>query len=384
MAVYSEFSEKQISDLSSAIDGMVSNLKGIEAGISNTIYEATVERKSEKEKIILMVHETPDRIAHGTSAEQSRNIPELMFYAAGNIGTKGIEDYDGIPVQTAIPLPYLWDYQDTSRTMQFKHATEDRMVDKTVSIFPFMEGRELDWKISKCQNVNDIRQAGRGLAVLHKAVEGFPNAVNMSNSYGFHKWMNSVESLLNNSNAEMELNNFLYKKNSAFKASDILMRLDDEANFIENNWYSNTQDLPKNIIHGDYFPDNTMITPTGKQIIFDFGNSALEVEAYDIALSINAWTSENGIFIPENVDAFLDGYNSVKTLSSGVMQQLPFLGRAAAFSRALLRIDIALNTTTPSHANSPEDCMVQLEHWKNEDNKVKNATYYSPHTSYDP
>lgn len=379
MAVYSRFSEEQLSELGAAIGGDISDLKGIEAGISNTIYEATITNTSGQEKIVLMVHETPDQIAHGTTAEQSRNIPELMFYAANNIGAKGIEDTYGTSVQTAIPIPYLWDFKDTSRTMQFKHAAANDMVDKTVSVLPFMEGKELDWNISECQDIENIRQAGRGLAVLHKVVEGFPNAKEMENSYGYDKWMTSIDSLLHDPKTEQKLNAFLSRKEASYNAADILAILDVEANFIAGNWEKNTKDLPKNIIHGDYFPDNTMITPTGKQVIFDFGNSALEVEAYDIAVSVNAWTSEDGVFIPENVDAFLEGYNSVKPLSPEVTQQLPFLGRAAAFSRALLRIDIALATTNPDHANSPEDCMVQLEHWINEDTKMNSTrTYIKP------
>ncbi len=375
MSVYSKFSEDQLNELSDAIGGEVSGLGGIEGGISNTIYKAAVDFATREEKVVIVIHETPDQISHGTPAEKSRNIPDLMFYAATNIEKENIRDVNGELVQTVIPMPYLWDFKDTSRTMKFKHATiRNQMVDKTVSVLPFMEGKELDWSISKCQNEDIIRQAGRGLAALHKAVEGFPNADSMDNMYGYETWMGSVDSLLNNSDTEGKLNTFLSRKNASYMAMDVLRMLEDEADFIEENWEKRTKNLPKNITHGDYFPDNTMIAHSGKQVIFDFGNSSLEVEAYDVAMSINAWASENGVFIQENIDAFLDGYNSVKPLSTEEMQQLAFLGRVASFSRALLRIDIALNAKDPDHANSPEDCLVQLEHWQKEDEE-KNVRY---------
>ena len=50
MAVYSRFSEEQLSELGAAIGGDISDLKGIEAGISNTIYEATITNISGQEK----------------------------------------------------------------------------------------------------------------------------------------------------------------------------------------------------------------------------------------------------------------------------------------------------------------------------------------------
>lgn len=364
MSVYSIFSESQLDVLSEAIGGEISDLKGIEAGISNTIYEATLTTPKAQDRVVVIIHETPDRIAHGTPAEQSKYIPELMFYAANNIGTDLIKDDQEMPVPIRIPLPYLWNASDTSGMMQFQHAKGFGMVNKTVSVLPFADGKVLDWSIGQCQPLDIIRQAGQGLAVFHTASKGFPFAEEMPNPYGFDKWILSIETLRGDPDAELDLSRFLAKKESSYRGREVLRLLSEEANFIENNWDKRTSDLPMNMTHGDYFPDNIIANPTGKHIILDFGNSAFEVEAYDIALSINAWASENGILIPENVNAFLEGYNSVKPLEAGIIQELPFLGRAASFGRALLRIDIALNTPDPDHANSPEDCLIQLEHWQ--------------------
>ncbi len=362
MSVYTDISEEQINTIGQAIGGQITDLTPIEAGISNSLYKATLNTEQKPEDIVIVIHETPDRITHGLKAKRAKNIPRLLEFAANNI-KKIKSDY----AKTRLPKPYKWNEERPDGMMRFPHAHKDKLVKKSIYVFPFIKGEELDWDISKCQSEDAIRNAGAGLAMFHSAVEGFDRAERMDNAYGFDQWMSSIDALLDNPDTTSRLDAFLALKDSGLKAEDVLNTLAKEADYIEQNWEGRTANLPQNIIHGDYYPDNMMITQKGKQYILDFGNCALDVEAYDLASAINAWTSEDGTFIENNVDAFLEGYNDIKPLSPDVEEQLPFLGRAAAFSRALLRIDIALNAQDPHHANSPEDCLVQLKQWQLKD-----------------
>ncbi len=368
MAVYSSFSSEQLVELGRSIGGRVSNLSAIESGISNSIYKADLVNDVGVDEVIIIIHETPDRVANGVPSSQSLNIPNLMCYAADNIGFGEVCDVRGRPVDTIIPKPYKWHSKQNFGVMKFPHAIKkDLMVDKTVSVIPFIEGRVLDWSSDTCHSIDIIEQAGQSLAAFHKSVEGFPDANEMPNTYGVDRGLASIDNLLSDPSARLELQNFLNIKKSVYSSEDILCILADEADYIEQNWGNYTNGLSRNIIHGDYFPDNTIITNSGAMAIIDFGNCALEVEMYDVVLSVNAWVSQNGAFDPERVSAFLNGYSSVKPLCGNEMQMLPFLGRVASFSRALLRIDIALSVADPYHANSPEDCVSQLKYWRNMD-----------------
>ena len=370
MAVYSKFSEDQIGVLSDAIGGAVSNLRGIDSGISNTIYEAEFDNARTNEKIVIIIHETPDQTANGVPVEQSSKIPDLMSYAADNM-VQGVYDSDGGVVNTIIPKPYKWHFGKNFGIMSFPHASNvGVMVNKTVSILPFIDGITLDWNPDKCHSNAMIEQAGRGLAAFHLAVEGFPEGGSMLNPYGVDRSLSSIDNLLSDSTAIRRLEKFLDNKESVNSADNILNILGNEADYIDKNWDSYVEGLPKNVIHGDYFPDNTIITNSGSQAIIDYGNSAQEVELLDIAISINAWVCESGVFNAERLSAFIDGYNSVKPLSEMEMRALPFLGRVASFSRSLLRIDIALNVENFDNANSPEDCIAQLEYWRFKNKKI--------------
>ncbi len=356
--------------LSDAIGGTVSNLRGIDLGISNTIYEAEFDNAGSNERIVVIIHETPDQTANGVLAEQSSKIPDLMSYAADNM-MQGIYDSDGGIVDTIIPKPYKWHFDKNFGTMSFPHASDvGVMVDKTVSILPFIDGIPLDWNPDKCHSNAMIKQAGRGLAAFHLAVEGFSEQGDMLNPYGVDRSLSSIDNLLSDSIAIGRLERFLHNKGSVNSVDNILNILGNEADYIDRNWSLYVQGLPKNIIHGDYFPDNTIITNSGSQAIIDYGNSAQEVELLDIAISLNAWVCESGVFNAERLSAFIGGYNSVKPLSEMEMRALPFLGRVASFSRSLLRIDIALNGENFDNANSPDDCIEQLEYWCLENKKI--------------
>lgn len=377
MSAYTKISDHQLDTIAQALGGEISDLSAIEAGMSNSIYKANLQTPEKNENIVIVIHETPDRLASGLPAKRAKNIPRLLRYAAKNMKQANAE-IDC--VKTRLPKPYKWDEKSPYGTMLFPHAEKKgRQVPKAITVFPFIEGEELDWDISKCQSTDTIRNAGAGLALFHKSVEGFDNTDDMNNPYGIDQWMNSIDKLLGNEEADdtasetlEKLNEFLTYKGSMWNASDMINTLAEEADYIEENWDKRTAHLPRNIIHGDYYPDNMMLTKKGKQFILDFGNCANEVEAYDIACAINAWTSEDGVFLQQNMDAFLEGYNQAKPLSTEVEDQLAFLGRAASFSRALLRIEIALKTQTPDRASSPDDCMMQLKLWqlKDETNKL--------------
>ncbi len=139
MAVYSKMSNEQVDELGQAIGGRISNLRGIDSGISNTIYEAEFNNAGCNEKIIIIIHETPDQVANGIPAGQSSNIPDLMCYAADRI-MQGIYDTGGEVVDIVIPKPYKWCFEKNFGTMSFSHARDAGvMVDKTVSVLPFSQ-----------------------------------------------------------------------------------------------------------------------------------------------------------------------------------------------------------------------------------------------------
>ena len=84
------------------------------------------------------------------------------------------------------------------------------------------------------------------------------------------------------------------KKNSFLKNNFIK----NELFYVKSNWPKN---LPRGIIHADLFPDNVFFKEKNITGILDFYFSCFDYLIYDIAIVINAWCFNNGVFQKEKM-----------------------------------------------------------------------------------
>ena len=99
------------------------------------------------------------------------------------------------------------------------------------------------------------------------------------------------------------------------------------------------KDLPRGVIHADYFPDNVFFHGQDFAGTIDFYFACNDAYAYDIAVALNAWCFEaDGSFNITAARALLSGYEAVRPLSDHERQALPVLAHGAAMRFFLTRL----------------------------------------------
>ena len=169
-------------------------------------------------------------------------------------------------------------------------------------------------------NVAHCREAGEGLAWLHQAAAGF--AGRRINALGQPAWAPMFAGL----EAEAD----------ALKPGLAATIRADLALFAER-WPS---DLPRGVIHADYFPDNVFFIDGRFAATIDFYFAAWDDLAFDIGSAVNAWCFEaDGEFNVTQAQAFLDGYERRRPLSPAERAALPILAHGAALRFFLTRLN---------------------------------------------
>ena len=98
--------------------------------------------------------------------------------------------------------------------------------------------------------------------------------------------------------------------------------------------------LPKGIIHADLFKDNALFENGKLSGIIDFYDACYDTYLYDIAITINAWcTDTKGELIEPLVNAFLQGYQSIRPLTEEEKEAWSMLLRIAAMRFWLSRLE---------------------------------------------
>ena len=100
------------------------------------------------------------------------------------------------------------------------------------------------------------------------------------------------------------------------------------------------QGLPHGTVHADLFRDNVMFENGELTGFFDFYFAGCDTFLFDIGVCLNDWCVdlENGANQPAQARAFLDAYQSVRTLNLHERRLLPALQRAAALRFWLSRL----------------------------------------------
>lgn len=167
--------------------------------------------------------------------------------------------------------------------------------------------------------VAHCREAGKGLAALHNAADGFP--MRRENGLGQGAWAPMFERLKDDAER--------LKPGLA----EVIAR--DVAD-LADRW---PQGLPEGVIHADYFPDNVFFKEGVFAGAIDFYFACNDIRAYDIAVALNAWCFEaDGSFNITAARALVAGYEAVRPLSEAERAALPVLAHGAALRFFLTRL----------------------------------------------
>ncbi len=299
MAVYTDVTDEELASFLAAYDvGPAISFKGIAEGVENSNFMLETPRG----RFILTVYER--RVASG-------DLPfflGLMNWLAGR----------GYP--SAAPVPNR------------DGATLGSLRGKPAALVAFLPGLSV-----RRPTPSHCRQAGMGLGWLHQAVAGFDGV--RANTLGQPTWAPLFAPL---TGAAEQLKRGL--------AATIQADLDH----LQRCW---PRTLPTGIVHADYFPDNVFFEGGRFAGTIDFYFACQDAFAYDLAVALNAWCFEaDGAFNVTAARAFVDGYESRRTLTGEERAAVPILSHGAAMRFFLTRLH-DWGATPPGSLVRPKDPM---------------------------
>ncbi len=190
---------------------------------------------------------------------------------------------------------------------------------KKIAIFSFLNGKsKKNWSEINCFEV------GRILGQFHLVNKGFKKKI--SNEFSIDFWKSIFKKM-----GRVKLNSLI---------PEIHELLNRELQFINLNW---PQNLPKGIIHADFFPDNVFFK--GKKIsgVLDFYFSCHDFLIYDLAITINAWCFKKGEFNQYFFNEIIKGYQSKRVLTKKEKKLFNIILRGAALRFLLTRLHDSIN-----------------------------------------
>lgn len=305
MSVYTEISKTQLEKFLQAYTlGELINFQGIEAGIENTNYYVITTDG----EYVLTLFETL----------KAKKIPfflDLITYlTTQNISCSSIQrDADGNAINTLARKPAV--------------------------LFKYLPGKSITTpKISDCTKI------GHQLAQLHLATKDFPQKIN--NSMGLN-WFRRISKKLQPHLTDQE--KLLIQQQLKLHKLFPLRK------------------LPKGIIHGDLFPDNVLFSKNKISGVLDFYLACYDSYVLDLAITVNAWSYNNGVFEIAKANALIKSYQQYRPLNRMEKNSWSTVLQIAATKFWLARLD---NQFFPRNATlttdkDPEDYKKILIHHLN-------------------
>ncbi|MBB2688215.1 MULTISPECIES: homoserine kinase [Rhizobium] len=291
MAVYTDIAEDDLKWFLTEYDaGSLLSYKGIAEGVENSNFLL----HTSKEPLILTLYE---------KRVEKADLPFFLGLMQ-HLAARGLS--------CPLPLP------------RRDGALLGSLSGRPAALISFLEGMWL-----RKPEAKHCREVGRALAQMHVAGEGFelkrPNALSIDG------WRT------------------LWEK-SAARADEVEPGLQDEIrselDFLAAAWPA---DLPAGVIHADLFPDNVFFLGDELSGLIDFYFACNDLLAYDVSICLNAWCFEKDCaYNITKGTAMLEGYQSVRPLSSEEIAALPVLSRGSALRFFLTRLYDWL--TTPEGA----------------------------------
>ncbi len=281
MAVYTDITDAELEAFLATFDlGAPLVFKGIAEGIQNSNFLLETERG----RFILTVYE------RGVKADELPYFLNLLRWLAEH----------GFPSAT----PVADRHGDLLSHLR----------DKPVAIVGFLPGLSV-----RRPTIAHCREAGRGLAWLHQAGQGYPGR--RVNDLGQAAWAPMFEPL----QAAAE----------GFKPG-LAATINSDLDVLARSW---PKDLPAGVIHADLFPDNVFFRDGVFAAAIDFYFACDDLYAYDLAICLNAWCFEpDGSLNVTAARAMVAGYQSLRPLSPAEHEALPILAWGAAMRFFLSRL----------------------------------------------
>ena len=291
MAVYTKFSEEDIKLILSNYNiGNLDSFKGIEEGIENTNYFI----QTAKGKFILTLYE---------KRVEEKDLPFFISLMKNLFDKKFLS-----------PKPII--------NKNGSYISE--ILNKKAAIVSFLYG-----KAKKILSPDNCKQIGIYTAKLHLITKNLSGK--RENKLSVNSWRNLYN--------KVKINSYKIHNNLPNIVEKNLID-------VEKNWPKN---IPSGIIHADLFPDNIFFKNNKLSGIIDYYFSCNDFYAFEIAICLNALcfegTNENLSFNVTKAKKLIDGYSSVRKLTTNEKKSFKVLCKGAAIRFLLTRVFDYLNLT---------------------------------------
>tara|TARA_B100000614_G_C14472023_1_gene462919 strand:- start:86 stop:1042 length:957 start_codon:yes stop_codon:yes gene_type:complete len=280
MAVHTKVSKINLLEIIKNYNlGKLQNYHGIKEGIENTNYFVQTSKK----KVILTIFE--NRVKKSAIPK----FMEILIFCSKN--------------RIKCPKPLA----------DSKGKFINEIENKKYGIFSFLDGKSKNkW------NKKDCFLVGKTLANLHN--KNLRRSFKLVNDLGILSWKVLYSKLKHKINGLIP---------NASKP------ISDEIKFLTKEW---PRCLPKGLIHADLFPDNVLFNEDSISGILDFYFSCHEILAYDLAITLNAWSFFDGQFKKEFFNEIFKGYETKRKLNKLEKDKINLLLRGASMRFLLTRL----------------------------------------------
>lgn len=320
MAVFTKLSASEFSDIVSQYSiGQYVTSVGIAQGIENTNYFLDTKKDGTIHRYIFTIYE--GRV----------DVDNLPFY----MHLQEELHKNGYPCPTPIKN------KQGEYIGEFKAGTNKG---KKYSIVTKLSGNSL--KQVKNHHIGD---AAKELAFLH----------NLST-----KLTDKLSARENNLSKEFWISSFSEIREQASKDYKQIENIFEQAiNVISQKW-PNREELPYGIIHGDYFPDNTLYSGSKITGVIDFYMACKDFYLYELAIALNAWCFEkDGAFNITKASSFLNSYMKVRPLSPVELAYLPTICIGASLRFLVSRLYDKYKTKSATYENAVVEAKDPLEYY---------------------
>ena len=198
-----------------------------------------------------------------------------------------------------------------SKKGKYYHETQS----KQLSVSKYLDGMDLS---AEALTLSQLEILGHTLADLHLIGRGYKKGID--NRFSFPKIAMTYRE---------------FRKDLPTHLRNIIRVMDDEVSYLENYLDNN---LPKGLIHGDFFPDNVKFKGSRLVGIVDFDAACRGKLIYDLATAVNALCFVDGRYRIDRFEALIAGYENLRALSLPEWDSFPNELRFSALRFTVTRI----------------------------------------------
>ncbi len=325
MAVYTQLTREQIENFLLDYDcGALHGFEGIVQGVENTNYKIQTDRS----RYILTVFEK----------RTNENDLPFFFSFMGHLRGRGI--YCPFVVKTRDGLSIR------------------RVMGKAAAIIGFLDGRNID---AAELTPALCREAGQLLARMHIAAADFGET--RENSMSLPAWKEIFDKI---KEVPVIPEQRMNSMDPGFHRDDGLVSLISSEISLAKTTLA--MDLPRGVVHADFFPDNVFMKDGHVEGVIDFYFSATDYFVYDLAIAVNAFCFVDGVLDRALFDAMIAGYESLRPLSGPEKAAFQPMARAAALRILMTRTHdfIFHDPAALVKAKDPSEYQKILEHHRHD------------------